>query len=912
MDRQDKIMQEMESRALRWVAEYNEMIKSIRYDSAAELESACKKLIFHREKVLFNSEMLNSNTIDTYFRLHYMILFLGYHECDHIPQYEIIAKEFQHMVEEYQVDIYEGIDCFLFSNEILAHYYYKVGNILTSVAYYEKILDRVKLEDRLDRMTFVALISLCRAYLIAGNRKNAKKMGGFLYKKYQAGMVDDLSEDDIQRLYFTYANACALNGLQKRSEGLLMEYLGGKQLDFNGRDDEFVILCLSLVESMNQSGRKLNRLILLQFREMVEEVEHSEAWGSWDRVTQASAYMDKALICAQLEDEPEARASMEKAFSLYQKYSVQECEKTGYLAMIANGMRFYASREEWEILDRYSRHLLEQLPGLLSYAEYYLDDVEMEDSLLVCEQLFWIAYSYCSYINKKEMETELFSWCVNYKNTLLSVVRNRNCKINKDKNNVELLKSVNRLKDQIAETKNCGKKKGFNAEREEKIRELKELEYKFSSQHKKNDKLGFIDYEHIITGLPENAAIVEIIYVDRQLWKDANIVVGGDDQKIGIDLFVIVKKESLEFRYLRIDTVYDLDRKLDLLMKKVSNPYAKFRKEAKVVFDMLFAPVRDLISGVSKVFLSPHKKLCNIPFELIFESLWEEGAGAEIVYVQSFRDFLENSYEVTEDFANSCIIGSPMYSQVDQEADNIEISSRMFDIDQIRSLPYSRYEVESIASQLGAECMIGEQATKYQIKPGYSYLHIATHGLIQEIGDRNGWYNSALAFAGVADWYAGKPVEKRYGNGLLTAEEISRMDFGSTKLAVLSACNSGISEFSMFERQSGLHLAFGVAGVKYVVSALWSVDDLATSILMKFFYKFLLKGKDVPEALSEAKRRIRNLTVGELREILEVDMDIMHGIGQRVLNRITEVPSDRRLYHAPKYWAAFICYEYRK
>ncbi len=912
MDRQDKIMQEMESPALRWVAEYNEMIKSIRYDSAAELESACKKLICHREKVLFDSEMLNSNTIDTYFRLHYMILFLGYHECDHVPQYEKIAKEFQHMVEVYQVDTYEGIDCFLFSNEILAHYYYKVGNMLTSVAYYEKILDRVKPEDRLDRMTFVALISLCRAYQIAGNRKNAKNMGGFLYKKYQAGMVDDLSEDDIQRLYFTYANACALNGLQKRSEGVLMEYLGGKQLDFNGQDDEFVILCLSLVESMNQSGRKLNRLILLQFREMVEAVEHSETWGNWDRVAQASAYMDKALICAQLEDERAARASMEKAFSLYQKYSVQEYEKTGYLALIVNGMRFYASREEWEILNCYSRHLFEQLPGLLSYAEYYLDDVEMEDSLLVCEQLFRIAYSYCSYINKKKMETALFAWCVNYKSALLSVVRNRNCKINKDKNNVELLKSVNKLKDQIAETKNCGKEKGFNAEHEEEISELKKLEYKFSSQHKKNDKLKFIDYGHIITRLPEDAAIVEIIYVDRQLWKDANIVVGGDDQKIGIDIFVIVKKEHLEFQYLRIDTIHDLDRQLNLMMEKVSNPYAKYRKEAKVVFDTLFAPAKDLIEGVSKVFLSPHKRLCNVPFELILENLWEGGAGAEIVYVQSFRDFLENSHEVTEDFANSCIIGSPMYSQVDQEEDNIEISSRMFDINQIRSLPYSRYEVESIASQLGAKCMIGEQATKYQIKPGYSYLHIATHGLIQKIGDRNGWYNSALAFAGVADWHAGNPVEKRYGNGLLTAEEISRMDLGSTKLTVLSACDSGISEFSTFEAQSGLHLAFGIAGVKYVVSALWSVDDLAAAILMRFFYMFLLEGKNVPKALSEAKYRLRKLTVGELREMIEVDMGIMHGIGQRALKQIMEVPPNKCLYHAPKYWAAFICYEYKK
>lgn len=63
------------------------------------------------------------------------------------------------------------------------------------------------------------------------------------------------------------------------------------------------------------------------------------------------------------------------------------------------------------------------------------------------------------------------------------------------------------------------------------------------------------------------------------------------------------------------------------------------------------------------------------------------------------------------------------------------------------------------------------------------------------------------------------------------------MDLRGTEIAVLSACGSGKSIFSLHKQQIGLHVAFGVAGVRYIISALWAVDDFPTAVLMNFFMR---------------------------------------------------------------------------
>ncbi|MGV2388305.1 MAG UNVERIFIED_CONTAM: CHAT domain-containing protein [Microcystis novacekii LVE1205-3] len=64
----------------------------------------------------------------------------------------------------------------------------------------------------------------------------------------------------------------------------------------------------------------------------------------------------------------------------------------------------------------------------------------------------------------------------------------------------------------------------------------------------------------------------------------------------------------------------------------------------------------------------------------------------------------------------------------------------------------------------------------------------------------------------------------------------------------------------------GLHRSFIQAGTKTVIISLWKVNDLATTILMQYFYYYLLKAKlSKAEALRKAKYSLQRLTIAKMR-----------------------------------------------
>ena len=158
-------------------------------------------------------------------------------------------------------------------------------------------------------------------------------------------------------------------------------------------------------------------------------------------------------------------------------------------------------------------------------------------------------------------------------------------------------------------------------------------------------------------------------------------------------------------------------------------------------------------------------------------------------------------------------------------------------------------------------------------------LHIATHGFFfpdlkisKEIlndymtGGRanfrfsdNPLFRSGLIFAGAnRAWQDGRPL-KGFEDGILTAYEISQMDLTGTKLAVLSACKTGLGDIRGSEGVYGLQRAFKMAGVDYLILTLWNIpDDQHTVDFMKTFYKYWLKKKlPIKEAFNKTQKKMR-------------------------------------------------------
>lgn len=95
-------------------------------------------------------------------------------------------------------------------------------------------------------------------------------------------------------------------------------------------------------------------------------------------------------------------------------------------------------------------------------------------------------------------------------------------------------------------------------------------------------------------------------------------------------------------------------------------------------------------------------------------------------------------------------------------------------------------------------------------------------------------------------------------DGLLTAEEIARLDLSQTKLAVLSSCSSGLGKIDDVDGVIGLQRAFKRAGVQTLVMSLWPVPDEATQLLMQYFYYNLMTGENCHQALTHAMQKLRH------------------------------------------------------
>jgi CHAT domain-containing protein len=125
----------------------------------------------------------------------------------------------------------------------------------------------------------------------------------------------------------------------------------------------------------------------------------------------------------------------------------------------------------------------------------------------------------------------------------------------------------------------------------------------------------------------------------------------------------------------------------------------------------------------------------------------------------------------------------------------------------------------------------------------YRIVHFATHGLLNAERPEL----SGLVFSMVNE--QGQPQD-----GFLRLHEIYNLKLPAD-LIVLSACQTGLGKDIKGEGMIGLTRGFMYAGAARVVASLWRVDDYATSVLMKKFYRGMLQEK-LPAAAALRKAQI--------------------------------------------------------
>jgi CHAT domain-containing protein/Tfp pilus assembly protein PilF len=292
----------------------------------------------------------------------------------------------------------------------------------------------------------------------------------------------------------------------------------------------------------------------------------------------------------------------------------------------------------------------------------------------------------------------------------------------------------------------------------------------------------------------------------------------------------------------------------------------------------LLAPVREELKGIRKLIIIPDGILNYLPFEALltkparkkptvdFSGLPYLIRDFEISYQLSARFLLEGEGKTDandgEMFAGwapvfadkpwraSGVLSAAVKSGAADEGNRKAITrSITVDGERFAELKESENEVTSIEklfevhgrpAKVFLRGAAKESELKSQDAETYRFIHIATHGLINEEDPKL----SGIIFAA--------PDSGSSEDGVLYAGEVYNLRLNAD-LVVLSACQTGLGTIAKGEGILGLTRGFMYAGARNVLVSLWQVADKSTADLMVQFYRNILMGQPYSTALRKAK-----------------------------------------------------------
>lgn len=315
---------------------------------------------------------------------------------------------------------------------------------------------------------------------------------------------------------------------------------------------------------------------------------------------------------------------------------------------------------------------------------------------------------------------------------------------------------------------------------------------------------------------------------------------------------------------LKINRSTLMDAYLDTLRRNLAAGYvlatkekdfAEFQNSGHYLFDYLVGPMlaalgvqRNGILHKPEIIVIPDGALSNIPFEaLVVSSAMEKEVDYKKIH------YLVNDYVISYDYSTRFLLRNSRNQNTIQDpavlafsfSNDHPLQTRAGRLSKLKSnneLPGAAGELNAIAGYMKGKFFMGDDATEESFKrdaSAYDILHLAVHG---EADDRNS-YNSRLIFKNGRD---------SVNDGNLYAYEIYGLPL-KARLAVLSACESGIGRFHAGESMYSMARAFVYAGCGAVVMSYWQVNDNSTQALVSGFYEHITRGNKINQSLRRTK-----------------------------------------------------------
>jgi len=369
----------------------------------------------------------------------------------------------------------------------------------------------------------------------------------------------------------------------------------------------------------------------------------------------------------------------------------------------------------------------------------------------------------------------------------------------------------------------------------------------------------------------ENTAVLEYALADNDL------------------IMFLISQEKVRVEQFSLSGNRPLDRKLTSWVSNFKDaivaeaPKSRLQSASAKLYNVLLKPFEKDLQSFSKLIIVPDGALAYLPFEALYHNGKYLIQHYQIKYepsLTSLKMLKEHDKQHPKDLL--AVAGSNISEKND---------SGSFKRNTLSALPSTLIEVDSIASHFKRVSLlekkkVSEGAFKKLVRNNsYKYIHMATHGIIDENDPRR----SGLALSA-----NGRVTASSKDDGLLRSSEIFGLNINSD-MVVLSACNTGLGKVVRGEGMLGMQRSFFYAGASTVVVSLWNVYDRSTAYLMNEFYKNLLKDQQNGEDWSDA-----------LLRWIGWDDSLPFGSKAEAMRQAKLKMIHHPLFNHPIYWAPFI------
>ena len=386
-------------------------------------------------------------------------------------------------------------------------------------------------------------------------------------------------------------------------------------------------------------------------------------------------------------------------------------------------------------------------------------------------------------------------------------------------------------------------------------------------------------------------------------WKDIQQRLGSEDVAIEFLEFPLYGTDSIMYVALTLRSEYDTPHITTLFeiqqLKSISedNYYT-----GTTLYNLIWKSIEKELEGVRNIYFSPSGELHRIGIEFIPVTLTENICDKYNLHrVSSTRQLAYIQDEMIGE--KSVLYGGLKYETTTSDANttpSLREEKRSFsyiphaNVDSLnlrgayKYLPGTKEEVDHIVTNLRLHSVPyiyysdtngTEESFKDLDGMKPKTLHIATHGfyLSEEDAKRKNFASpilldndqthnedkpmtrSGLLLSGCSRALNHENIPDGIEDGILTADEISKLDLRGLDLVVLSACQTGLGDITSGEGVFGLQRGFKNAGAKTIIMSLWKVSDIATQHLMTSFYNHYLSGMPKEQSFRMAQKELREM-----------------------------------------------------